>query len=65
MNTLANLAEFSGRYDYWMQIRQRFNLKWTSGNESLQSFEPFFNDDLNVDVMLQHVRKLIQKLPSA
>lgn len=65
MKALSNLAKFSGRYDSWMQIRQHFNLKQTSGNESLQSFDHFFKDELNYNVMLQHVSKLIQKLPSA
>jgi hypothetical protein len=34
MNALANLAKFTWRYDVWLWILQRFNLKWTSGNES-------------------------------
>jgi hypothetical protein len=29
MVVLANLAKFSAKYDIWMQIRQRYNLKWT------------------------------------
>ena len=30
---------------------------------SLQSFERFFDDGLNYDVMLQRIREMIQKLP--
>jgi hypothetical protein len=52
MVALANLAKFTGRHDVWLQLRQNYNLKWISENESLQSFEWFFNDELNYDVML-------------
>jgi hypothetical protein len=44
-------------------MRQRYSLKWTSGNESLQSLERFFNDGLNYDTMLQRIREMVQKLP--
>jgi hypothetical protein len=64
LEALANLSKFQGRYDIWLAILQRYNLKWSSGNESLQSFERFFNDDLNYDVMLQRIRELIRKLPA-
>jgi hypothetical protein len=61
MHALANFAKYTGRYDVWLQIRQRYNLRWTSGNESLQSFERFFNDELNYDSMLQRVKEMIAK----
>jgi hypothetical protein len=67
MSALANLAKYTGRYDLWLQIRQRYNLKWSSGNnnydESLQSFERLFNDDLGFDSMLQRIREMIRLLP--
>jgi hypothetical protein len=63
MNALANLAKFSGRYDVWLAIRQRYNLKWTNGMDSIQSFERFFDDELNYDTMSQRIRQMIQKTP--
>jgi hypothetical protein len=63
MSALANLAKYTGRYDLGLQIRQRYNLKWSSGNnnydESLQSFERLFNDDLGFDSMLQRILQLM------
>jgi hypothetical protein len=62
MTALANLAKFQGCYDRWLDIRRRYNLKWSKGG-SLQAFERFFNDDLNLDVMLQRVRRMVEVLP--
>jgi hypothetical protein len=64
MKALSNLAKFTGKYDVWLQLRQRCNLKWTSGNESLQSFERFFNDELSLDTMLRRVDEMMHSLPS-
>ena len=63
MTALANLAKFTGRYDEFMKIKQRYSLKWTSGSESILAFDRFFNDNLSVDVMLQRVKEMINKLP--
>jgi integrase len=62
MTALANLAKYTGRYDVGLQLRQRYNLKWSKG-DSIESFERFFEDGLNYDVMLQQIREMIQKLP--
>lgn len=63
MTALANLAKYQGRYDQWLTIRQRYNLKWSSGNESLQSFTRFFNDGLSLEAMLQQIHQMIRLLP--
>ena len=63
MAALANLAKYLGKYDEWLKIRQRYNLKWSSGNDSLQSFNRFFDNDLNLDVMIQCVKIMIARLP--
>ena len=60
---LAILAKYQGQYDRWMQIRQRYNLKWTSGTESLQSFNRFFNPDLTLEAMLQRIAEMMRLLP--
>jgi hypothetical protein len=62
MTALANLAKFSGRYDQWLSMRQRYNLKWSKG-DSLQAFERFFNPDLSLDVMLSKVKGMMEVLP--
>ena len=63
MEALANLSKFQGRYDIWLQIRQRYNLKWTSGNESLQALERFFNPEMGLDQLIDRVKAMIQVLP--
>ncbi len=63
MNALASLAKYLGKYDEWLKIRQRYNLKWSSGNDYLQSFNRFFDNDLNLEVMIQRIREMIARLP--
>jgi intergrase/recombinase len=63
MEALANLSKFQGRYDIWLQIRQRYSLKWTSGNESLQALERFFNPEMGLDQMIDRVKAMMQVLP--
>jgi integrase len=65
LEALANLAKYQGRYDRWLQIRQRYNLKWSNGSNSLQSLQRFFNPSLSFDVMLQRVRNMIEHLPKS
>jgi len=63
LTALANLAKFQGRYPDFLQIRQSYSLKWTTGNESLQSLQRVFNPDLSLDMMLQRIREMVQVLP--
>ena len=63
MTALANLSKYQGCYDEWLQIRRRYNLKWSKG-DSMQTFERFFNEGLSFDVMLQRVKEMIWQLPS-
>jgi hypothetical protein len=64
MKGLASLSRFLGCYDTWLAIRQRYNLKWSTGNESLAAFERFFDDSKTLDTMLQWVREAIRVLPA-
>lgn len=63
LEALVNYAKYTGRYDQFQQIRKRHNLKWTSGDESLQSLQRFFSQDLTFDIMLDKVREMIRVLP--
>ena len=60
---LSILAKYQGQYDKWLQIRQRYNMKWSSGQESLQSFNRFFNPDMSLESMLQQIAKIISNTP--
>jgi hypothetical protein len=42
MKALSNLAKFTGKYDLWLQLRQRYNLKWSTGTEKIDAFERSF-----------------------
>jgi hypothetical protein len=35
MSALAALSKYQGRYNQWLAIHERYNLKWSSGNNSL------------------------------
>ena len=64
--SVANLAKYQGRYDQFLQLKQRYNLKWTSGyNSSLQSLQRFFSSDLTLDVMLQRIKEMMRLLPTS
>jgi len=60
---LSNLAKFTGQYDTWLQLRQRYSLKWSSGTEKLDAFERFFDSTKTLDTMLQWLREVTQALP--
>ena len=44
-------------------IRRRYNLRWTSGNESLHVLHRVFDTKLNLDVMLNRIKKMVDVLP--
>jgi hypothetical protein len=44
---------------------KKYGLKWTSGNEALDTFERFFDDSKTLDTMLQWVRQERQELPKS
>ena len=48
MSALANYAKYTGRYDQFLQIRQRYNLKWSKGGSlnTLNDFSTIKNSHL-------------------
>ena len=44
--------------------RKQYNLKWSTGNESLQALERFFNPEMSLDHMIDRVKQMMQILPS-
>jgi hypothetical protein len=62
---LSCLAKFTGKYERWQQIRRRYNLTWSTGNESLATFERFFDDSKTLDTMLDWVKEAIKVLPAS
>jgi intergrase/recombinase len=45
-----------------LEIKKRYALRWNECN-STQFFERFFNEGLTLDVMLQRIIKMMEKLP--
>jgi intergrase/recombinase len=60
---LSCLARFTGCYEEWMQLRKRYNLKWTTGVEKLAAFERFFDAGKSLDVMIEQLKDTINMLP--
>ncbi len=65
MKALSCLAKYTGRFDQFLQLRQRYNLKWSTGTEKLDAFERFFDDSKTLDTMLQWLRQVRQELPKS
>lgn len=63
MTALANLAKFQGCYDEWMQIKRRYNLRWSKGVDAMAAFEKFFDPSMSVEAMIARVKAMIHVLP--
>jgi hypothetical protein len=67
LTALANLSKYQGRYDQFLQLRQRYNIKWSKSrndNNSIASFELFFNPNhLDLDAILLRIKEMIHVLP--
>src|SRR5215212_592718 len=64
MEALTAYAKFSGAYENWCQIRKRYSLHWTNGNESVAAMQRFFDTNLSLDSMLSKVKEMIRVLPA-
>jgi integrase-like protein len=62
MKSISALAKYTGRYDKWQQIRQRFQLKWSDG-DSLGAFNSIFNRKNDLNMMLCWLKDTCSKLP--
>ena len=65
LKALSSLAKFQGRHEQFQEMRRRYSLTWSLGNEALTTFEQFFDDSKTMDTMLDWVREAIRVLPSA
>jgi hypothetical protein len=64
MTSLASLSKFQGRYDRWLYIRQCYNLKWVSGNNSLQALQRFFDTNSTLESILSSIKEMMGVLPA-
>jgi hypothetical protein len=63
MKAISSLARFTGQVPAWQEIKQRYNLTWSTGNEKLNAFQRIFDDGKSLDSMLQWVRDALEILP--
>jgi len=62
MKSITALSKYLGCYDSWQQIRKQYNLKWTTGQESISAMERFFNPGLSLESMIAKVKQMISVL---
>ena len=56
MKSLSVLSKFMGCYDNWKNIKDRYQLKWSNGNNSLEVFQTIVNKETNYDSMIRWVK---------
>jgi hypothetical protein len=64
MKALSSVARFTGRSEQWRQMRQQYQLSWSTGTEKIDAFTRFFDDGKSLDVMLSWLHEALRVLPS-
>jgi hypothetical protein len=63
MKALSSLARFTGQVPAWRQMREQYQLSWSTGTEKIDAFTRFFDDSKDLDTMLRWLKEAIQSLP--
>jgi len=64
MEGLASLSKYTGCYDNWKNIREKYQLRWTnSEQENLKYFTNYMVGKGNFDEMVKWLRNAMTKLP--
>ena len=67
MKALASLSKFLGRYDQWLEIVNRHQLKWSSAaNNSMKTFKSIFDSESqgkNLESMIKWIKGASTVLP--
>jgi hypothetical protein len=63
MKSLSVLSKFMGCYDNWKNIKDRYQLKWSNGNNSLEVFQTIVNYEINYDSMIRWVKDTCSQIP--
>ena len=66
MKALASLSKFLGKYDEWLQILKKYQLKWSKPDKSVNVFKLIFdsqNHSKDLESMLNWIRKVLVVLP--
>jgi hypothetical protein len=63
MKSLASRSKFMGCYDKWKDIKEKYQLKWSNGNNSLEVFQTIVNNETNYDSMVRWVKDTCSHIP--
>ncbi len=61
MKGLASLSKFTGRHDSWKQTMKKYNLLWSTGDNSLSIFNKIVNETSYTD-MLKWIKDVIAEV---
>ena len=64
MKSLAILSKFLGCYDRWKEIKERYQLKWTS-DDSFKVFRNITNQESNYSSMLKWLKDSCSQIPTS
>jgi Archaeal phage integrase len=62
MEALVCLSKYQGTYNTWKEIKEKYQLKWTSP-DSLEVFQSIFNNEKNYSSMLSWLKNVIAQIP--
>jgi hypothetical protein len=63
MEALVCLSKYQGTYNTWKEIKEKYQLKWTSP-DSLEVFQSIFNNEKNYSAMLSWLKNAIAQIPT-
>ncbi len=61
MKALSSLSKFSGRHDLWKQTIKKYNLLWSTGDNSLSIFNKIVNET-SYSEMLKWIKGVISEI---
>jgi hypothetical protein len=62
MEALVCLSRYQGTYNTWREIKEKYQLKWTSP-DSLEVFQSIYNNEKNYSAMLNWLNSSIARIP--
>jgi hypothetical protein len=66
MKALASLSKFLGKFDLWLDIIKKYQLKWAESDKSIKIFKSIFNSEGNgesIDKMIGWIKDVSKILP--
>ena len=63
MKAISCLARYTGQYDRWHQLRQSYNLTWSTGTEKIDAFTRFLDSSKTLETMIEWLRQAMRALP--